>query len=80
MTPECPIAELCQALAVARRGYHAWTARRPGPRAKANAVLLPLIEQAHMPGRSEYGSPRVVRRRRARAAIFEWIENFYNRG
>ena len=61
MTPEYPIADLCQALAVTRSGYHAWTARRPGPRAQANAALRPLIEQAHTAGRREYGSPRVVR-------------------
>ena len=45
MTQEYPIADLCVALAVTRSGYHAWAARRPGPRAQANAALLPLIEQ-----------------------------------
>jgi len=66
MTPEHPIADLCQALQVTRSGYHAWAARRPGPRAQANAALLPLIEQAHTAGRREYGAPRVVRWLRAR--------------
>jgi len=61
MTPEYPIADLCQALAVTRSGYHAWAARRPGPRAQANAALLPLIEQAHVESRRTYGSPRVHR-------------------
>src|SRR5258706_3106941 len=61
MAPEYPIADLCQALAVTRSGYHAWRARRPGPRAQANAALLPLIEQAHVESRRTYGSPRVHR-------------------
>lgn len=61
MTPEYPIADLCQALKVTRSGYHAWAARRPGPRAQANAALLPLIEQAHVESRRTYGSPRVHR-------------------
>ncbi len=59
MHPEYPIAELCQALKVTRSGYHAWASRRPGPRAQANAVLLPLIEQAHLESRQTYGSPRI---------------------
>ena len=53
------IALLCDTLAVTRSGYHAWRTRAPGPRAQADAVLLPLIEQAHLEGRREYGSPRV---------------------
>lgn len=61
MTQEYPIADLCVALAVTRSGYHAWEARRPGPRAQANAALLPLIEQAHRESRCTYGSPRVHR-------------------
>lgn len=61
MTSEYPIADLCQALKVTRSGYHAWAARRPGPRAQANAALLPLIEQAHVESRHTYGSPRVHR-------------------
>lgn len=61
MTPEYPIADLCQALKVTRSGYHAWAARRPGPRAQANAALLRLIEQAHVESRRTYGSPRVHR-------------------
>jgi putative transposase len=61
MTPEYAIADLCQALKVTRSGYHAWAARRPGPRAQANAALLPLIEQAHVESRRTYGSPRVHR-------------------
>jgi putative transposase len=61
MSVEYPIAELCAALKVTRSGYHAWADRRPGPRAQANAMLLPLIEQAHVASRQTYGSPRVHR-------------------
>src|SRR5580765_2606329 len=61
MTPEYAIADLCQALKVTCSGDHAWGARRPGPRARANAVLLPLIEQAYVESRRTYGSPRMHR-------------------
>jgi len=59
MSQEYSIAELCEALAVTRSGYHAWTSRAPGPRAQADARLLPLIEQAHQESRQTYGSPRI---------------------
>lgn len=59
MTLEYPIADLCEALAVTRSGYHAWASRRPGPRAQADAALVSLIQQAHREGRRAYGSPRV---------------------
>ena len=60
MNTEYPLADLCAALDVTRSGYHAWASRRPGPRAQADAALLPLIHQAHQEGRRAYGSPRVV--------------------
>ena len=59
MQPEYPIAELCAALNATRSGYHAWVARLPGPRAQADAGLLPLIQQAHQASRQTYGSPRI---------------------
>jgi len=59
MSGHYPIAVLCATLAVTRSGYHAWATRRPGPRAQADAALLPLIQQAHQEGRRAYGSPRV---------------------
>ena len=61
MRQDYPIADLCEALRVTRSGYHAWAGRRPGPRARANAGLLPLIAQAHAESRHTYGSPRVHR-------------------
>jgi hypothetical protein len=66
-----PVDQLCAALHVSRSAsaYHAWAERRPGPRAQASALLLPLIEQAHQESRQTYGSPRVHRwlQRRGRA-------------
>jgi len=59
MQPEYSIVELCAALAVRRSGYHAWVSRSPGPRAQADALLLPLIRQAHQDSRQTYGSPRI---------------------
>jgi putative transposase len=59
MHPEYPIAELCAALKVTRSGYHAWAVRPPGPRAQADALLLPLIAQGHRESRQTYGSPRL---------------------
>jgi transposase InsO family protein len=66
MQPEYPIEQLCQTLSVTRSGYHAWVTRPPGPRAQADAVLLPLIQQAHREGRHEYGRPRITRWRQER--------------
>jgi putative transposase len=51
---------LCEVLAVSRSGYHAWQSRLPGPRARADAALLPLITQAHQESRQTYGSPRIT--------------------
>ena len=59
MQEEHSINDLCDALAVSRSGYHAWAARTPGPRAQADAVLWPLIEQAYEESRQTYGSPRI---------------------
>lgn len=59
MSDQYLLSELCQALVVSRSGYHAWATRVPGPRAQANATLLPLIAQAHRASRQTYGSPRI---------------------
>jgi transposase InsO family protein len=61
MQQEHSISELCEALEVTRSGYHDWASRDPGPRAQADAQLLPLIETAHQEGRQSYGSPRIMR-------------------
>jgi len=61
MKSDYTVSELCAALAVSRSGYHAWAERTPGPRAQADAALLPLITQAHQESRQTYGSPRITR-------------------
>ncbi len=61
MHADYSIRELCAALAVSRSGSHAWEERPPGPRAQADAILLPLIGQAHQESRQTYGSPRIMR-------------------
>jgi putative transposase len=60
MSVDYPLSRLCDALAVSRSGYHAWASRPPGPRAQADAALLPLIAQAHGESRQTYGSPRIA--------------------
>jgi len=60
MSRDYSLSELCAALAVSRSGYHAWARRLPGPRAQANAALLPLITQAHQESRQTYGAPRIT--------------------
>src|SRR5262249_41200481 len=60
MSADYSLSLLCDVLAVSRSGYHAWASRLPGPRAQADAALLPLITQAHGESRQTYGSPRIV--------------------
>ena len=59
MQEEHAIADLCAALDVSRSGYHAWAARAPGARARADAALWPLIQKAYQESRQTYGSPRI---------------------
>jgi transposase InsO family protein len=61
MSADYNLSLLCKVLAVSRSGYHAWAGRLPGQRAQANALLLPLITQAHQESRQTYGSPRITR-------------------
>ena len=61
MNDHYSLSELCEAFAVSRSGYHAWSTRAPSERDRADARLLPLIASAHTEGRREYGSPRVMR-------------------
>lgn len=60
MQADYSLNQLCDTLAVSRSGYHAWASRLPGPRARADAALLPLIAQAHGESRQTYGSPRIA--------------------
>ena len=59
MSADYHLSLLCEALAVSRSGYHAWAARLPGSRARADVALLPLITRAHGESRQTYGSPRI---------------------
>jgi putative transposase len=61
MSADHCLTTLCLALQVSRSGYYAWVERQPGPRAQANATLLPLITQADQESRHTYGSPCVTR-------------------
>ena len=61
LSQDYSIPELCEAFDVSRSGYHAWVSRAPCARTQADARLLPLVGQAHIEGRREYGSPRVMR-------------------
>ena len=60
MSRDYHLSLLCDVLAVSRSGYHAWASRLPGPRAQADAALLPLITRAHGESRQTYGSPRIM--------------------
>jgi len=60
MKGDYTISELSAALAVSRSGFHDWAGRTPGPRAQADAALLPLVGQAHRESRQTYGSPRIT--------------------
>jgi len=57
---EHPVKDLCAAFGVSRSGYYAWLARKPGPRALADAEITSRLCLAHEASRSTYGSPRLV--------------------
>lgn len=57
---EHPVKDLCAAFGVSRSGYYAWLARKPGPRALADADITSRLCLAHEASRSTYGSPRLV--------------------
>jgi len=49
---------MCRVLEVSRSGYHAWTQRPVGPRAREDARLTERIRELHQKRRGVYGSPR----------------------
>jgi transposase-like protein len=53
------IAIMCRVLEVSRSGYHAWTQRPLGPRAREDARLTERIRELHKKRRGVYGSPRI---------------------
>jgi putative transposase len=50
---------MCRVLGVSRSGFHAWAARKPSPRAVADAALTERISGIHSDSLKTYGSPRV---------------------
>ena len=61
MKAEHAIRSLCTVLEVSASGYYDWVGRqtRPGPRARANALLAAQIVQLHLASRKTYGTPRI---------------------
>jgi putative transposase len=51
---------MSRVLGVSRSGYYAWLVRPESARSEENRQLLPLIRQAHLKSRRNYGSPRVT--------------------
>lgn len=60
------LADLCRALQVSACGYHAWKARPPSARAKADVAMAALIAATHHELRERYGSRRLWRELRNR--------------
>ena len=60
MSPDYPIALLCQVLKTARSGYYKWLRQPISPRAQASVHLQSLIKSAFLSSREVYGSPRLA--------------------
>lgn len=60
------LADLCRALQVSAGGYHAWKARAPSARAKADVGLAVVIAATHHEFCERYGSRRLWRALRER--------------
>jgi putative transposase len=56
---EYPVVTMCRVLDVARGGYYAWRARRPGPREMADQALVPKIRYYFKQSDQTYGSKRI---------------------
>ena len=54
-----PITAMCATLGVSASGYHAWCARPPSARQRADEKLSEKIQAIHTESRGTYGSPRV---------------------
>ena len=54
-----PIRMICRCLNVSPSGYYAWRSRRPGPRARENALLSERIEALPEASDKVKGSPRI---------------------
>ena len=56
---ELPVRALCRTLRVSHSGYYGWLERPACAQARANAVLLEQIRQAHVASDATYGAPRI---------------------
>jgi putative transposase len=56
-----PVRTLCRVLEVHPSGYYQRRRRVPGPRARANQILLQQVRRVFAQSRQTYGSPRVAR-------------------
>ena len=56
---ELSVRAMCKTLRVSPSGYYDWLDRVPCARARANAVLLEQIRQAHAASDATYGAPRI---------------------
>lgn len=54
-----PVAMMCRCLKVSTSGFYAWSGRKPGPRARANARLLERIREIHEDNLGVIGAPRM---------------------
>ena len=50
---------LCRVLKVSRAAYYKWCAKPVSERARASAILLDRIREAHASSDHQYGSPRI---------------------
>ena len=65
------MSEMCSALKVTRRGYHAWRRRPPSARGRRDAEPSAKISEICAASRGVYGAPKVfagLRRAGARAS------------
>jgi putative transposase len=53
------VTKLCRAVGVSPSGFYAWCARKPSPRATADAKVTTQICAIHERARGTYGVPRV---------------------
>ena len=53
------VSVLCRVAQVSRAGYYAWRARPPSAHQLADERLKPMVHEAHLEGRRNYGRPMI---------------------
>jgi putative transposase len=53
------VSVLCRVAHVSRAGFYAWLNRAPSKHSTDDARLKPMIQQAHLEGRRNYGRPMI---------------------